>query len=137
MKKLVKTGVIIIFTFLFSSCATLFYGKSDRVRFESEPSGAVVYVNGRDTKQKTPCEINVVREKYTRGFSWTTFNYLHYEYRMDGYTPVKDVIYSKKNPLFYLDIFALLWIVDISAERVYKYNTTVSKQLNIESSLKK
>jgi len=130
MNKSIRIPILLLLLLTFNSCASLFYGSSDKVRFESEPSGAKVFVNGLDTKRTTPCEINVVKEKYTRGFAWTkTFNYMNYELKLDGYTPVKDVIHAKKHAFFYPDFICLMVLVDISAKRVYKYNTTLNLKL--------
>jgi len=50
MKKIFKFWVVFVFTAvvfgLFSGCATIFKGSTDKVNFSSEPTSAQVYVNG-------------------------------------------------------------------------------------------
>lgn len=49
---------MLIFSFLLSSCATIFKGTSERVTFNSEPSSAKVYVNGH-LMGSTPFKISL------------------------------------------------------------------------------
>ncbi|MCL6099387.1 MAG: PEGA domain-containing protein [Bacteroidetes bacterium] len=72
MKKFFYNGSVFIFillvTFLFTSCATLFHGSTDGVNFSSDPSGAKVYVNG-DLLGTTPFALNLKSNKtYTLEF---------------------------------------------------------------------
>jgi len=59
MKNFTKVALIAIMV-IFSSCATLFSGTSDRVSFNTEPSGATVFIDGIE-RCTTPCEVRVRR----------------------------------------------------------------------------
>ena len=66
-------AIIIVCSFIFSSCATLFHGSTDEVGFSSDPTGAKVYVNG-EYMGITPVKIELKSSKvYT------------IEFRKDGY----------------------------------------------------
>lgn len=45
-----------------SSCATLFNGSRQKVTITSNPSGATVYLNGKNTGLITPCQIKIHRK---------------------------------------------------------------------------
>lgn len=51
-------SILLIFAFTFSNCASIFTGSKRNVLFESNPSGAKVYVNGIE-KGITPTQIKV------------------------------------------------------------------------------
>mgnify|MGYP001827227181 CR=1 FL=1 len=55
MKRLI---ILLMGTIIFSSCASIFTGSKRSVLFESNPSGAKVYVNGFE-KGITPTQIKV------------------------------------------------------------------------------
>ncbi|HPV55862.1 MAG TPA: caspase family protein [Tenuifilaceae bacterium] len=127
MKKYKTTILIVLVSLINSSCANIFYGESDKMRFESNPQGADVYINGIHTNKKTPCEINVVKEKYQTKF---INNQLTYELIKSGYAPSRNFILAKTHPLVWLDFVALVpGYVDIFARRAYKYNTTIKENL--------
>lgn len=52
---------MLVFCFLFTSCATVFTGSKRSVLFESEPAGAVVFVNGFE-KCIAPCQLKVKKD---------------------------------------------------------------------------
>lgn len=56
-----KTRLLFISaTMMLSSCATMFTGTKDTIRFNSDPQGARVLIDGYDVG-KTPCEARVKR----------------------------------------------------------------------------
>lgn len=57
MKNLILFTLV---TVVFSSCATLLTGTSDKIYFDTDPSKAKVIVGGAD-KCKTPCTVKVKR----------------------------------------------------------------------------
>lgn len=64
MKKIVELTLITIGAiFLFNSCASILSGTKQKVHVSTEPSGARVYVNGKDKNVITPCEIKIPRKK--------------------------------------------------------------------------
>jgi hypothetical protein len=60
MKKL-NLFTILTLLMLFSSCASIFTGSKRNVLFESNPSGAKVYVNGME-QCTSPCNVKVRNE---------------------------------------------------------------------------
>lgn len=60
--KLLSLSISIFLLFLFSSCATLFLGSKQNVTINSEPSGAEIYVNGKNTNKVTPAVVQVNRK---------------------------------------------------------------------------
>jgi hypothetical protein len=66
-----------------SSCATVFNGSRQKVTITSNPAGAEVYLNGKNTGLVTPCEIKVKRK--VKAGSGTEKNVQHYVLKKDGY----------------------------------------------------
>lgn len=84
MKKNIAIGVVFCFLiFNVTGCATLFRGDSSKVRFNSEPLGAQVFVNG-NLKGQTPLKLHLKSSQ-----SYTI------EFRKQGYEPVVRHINSK------------------------------------------
>ena len=76
MKKLTSCVVLFSLLFFLSSCATLFKGTSEEVRFGSEPQKAEVWVNGAKMGE-TPFSLKLESKK--------TYQI---EFRKEGYKPV-------------------------------------------------
>jgi hypothetical protein len=76
MKKLTSYVVLLSLLFFLSSCATLFKGTNDEVRFGSEPQKAEVWVNGAKMGE-TPITLKLESKK----------TYV-IEFRKEGYKPV-------------------------------------------------
>jgi hypothetical protein len=66
-----------------SSCATVFNGSRQKVTITSNPAGAEVYLNGKNTGFITPCEIKVKRK--VKAGPDTEKNVQHYVLKKDGY----------------------------------------------------
>jgi hypothetical protein len=66
-----------------SSCATVFNGSRQKVMITSNPAGAEVYLNGKNTGLVTPCEIKVKRK--VKAGPETEKNVQHYVLKKDGY----------------------------------------------------
>jgi hypothetical protein len=80
MKKATSWCVLFSLVFFLSSCATLFKGTSEEVRFGSEPQKAEVWVNGAKMGE-TPISLKLESKKtYT------------IEFRKEGYKPVTRTI---------------------------------------------
>lgn len=60
--KLLSFSISVIVLFLFNSCATLFLGSKQNVMINSEPPGAEIYVNGKNTNKVTPAIVQVKRK---------------------------------------------------------------------------
>ncbi|MFP4555885.1 MAG: caspase domain-containing protein [Bacteroidales bacterium] len=63
MIRKVQLFLALIYILSTYSCATLIYGLHQKVKIDSEPSGAKVLVNNKDVKKTTPCEIYIVRKQ--------------------------------------------------------------------------
>ena len=75
MRKIAIYAVIIITSVcLFSACATIISGPKQKVKLNTNPQGARVYINGEDGDVTTPCQIKVRRKKT-----------VIYTFRKDGY----------------------------------------------------
>lgn len=86
MKLLVQLRITFLFltlTVMASSCATVFNGTRQKVVITSNPSGAAVYLNGKNTGQVTPCQIKVPR-KVKAGLE-NRKNEQHYVLKKEGY----------------------------------------------------
>ena len=59
MKNLARLGLLASIV-VFTSCATIFTGTSDRLTFTSEPPGAKVFIDGNE-RCITPCHVRVTR----------------------------------------------------------------------------
>ena len=103
-----------------SSCATLLSGTSDKITFESEPSGADVYVDGVNVG-KTNNTLDVKR-KYT--------NERQVEYRLDKYESINFEIQQKIDGKYWLNIFlgAAPMVVDIATGAALKPKETYVKK---------
>ncbi|MDO4695335.1 PEGA domain-containing protein [Porphyromonas sp.] len=114
MKKITFVAAIaLIFTLLFSSCATIFTGTTDTIRFNSDPQGATVYIDGVEIC-KTPCTYDVPRSLADKQL----------EVRLDGYE-VKVLTLSRKfNTMTVLNIFNGLvgWAIDAATGAMMQYS---------------
>jgi len=63
MKKLVLIATALVAIYLFNSCASILSGSRQKIDVSSTPSGAKVYVNGKDQQRITPVTIKVPRKK--------------------------------------------------------------------------
>ena len=80
MKRIISVCVLLSFSLVLFSCATLFKGTNEEVRFGSEPQKADVWVNGAKLGE-TPFSIKLESKKtYT------------IEFKMDGYKTVTKTI---------------------------------------------
>ena len=85
-------------------CATIFSGSTDEIFFTSEPSGAKVSVNGKESG-KTPVTVTL---KKSRGYSFT--------FTKDGYLPkTLDVSYHFTFGWLILDIITGVFPIIVDA----------------------
>jgi len=80
MKKFTSCVVLFCMVFFLSSCATIFKGTNEEVRFGSEPQKAEVWVNGAKMGE-TPISLKLESKK--------TYQI---EFRKEGYKPVTRTI---------------------------------------------
>ncbi|HPJ45152.1 MAG TPA: caspase family protein [Tenuifilaceae bacterium] len=95
MKKFVIIPVSILLIFLYS-CATILYGRKQRVTINSEPQGAQVYINGENTYETTPCKIKIERKQPRNS---NLKREVTYELRKENYNSVEIRDEAHKNYL--------------------------------------
>ena len=99
---------------LFNSCATLFTGTKDVIRFNSTPQGVTVVVDGIELC-KTPCETAVNR----------SINDKNVEFRLDGYKVNIIKLDKEFNVVSVLNIAVgglIGWAVDAITGSLMKYS---------------
>ncbi len=94
-----------------TSCATLFTGTRDRLHFESNPSGAVVYIDGLEVG-RTPCDVEVRRS--------LTDKYV--EFKLDDYKTRVITLDREFNVVSVLNLGGLWgWAIDAATGSLMKY----------------
>ena len=83
MKNLFSSGLIILFVLMFSNCATIIHGSKQSVSISSNPSKALIVVDGRD-EGKTPVTIRLDRKDHHT-----------VEINLDGYLPYETKLTRK------------------------------------------
>jgi hypothetical protein len=123
MKKLISCVVLFSLLFVLSSCATLFKGTSEEVRFGSEPQKAEVWING--TKMgETPLTLKLESKK--------TYDI---EFKKEGFKPViRRIINHVGAGWIVLDVLAGLVPVIVDAATGAWYSLD---QKNVDAVLEK
>lgn len=105
--------ILFVTIVLFStSCATIFTGTKDRLTFNSEPSGATIYIDGIE-QCKTPCTMRVKR----------SINETDVEFKLDGYETRLITLSKEFNIVSILNLGNLLgWGIDAVSGAVLKYD---------------
>lgn len=120
-KRFVIYATTLVLLFSFSSCATLFTGTSDTISFNTNPEGAVVYIDGLEVCT-TPCTVPVKRS-LTDEMA---------EFRLDGYKTRVITLDREFNVVSILNFAGLLgWAVDAATGAIFKYGRK-SYDLNLE-----
>lgn len=110
----------VVLSILISSCATILSGTKQNVSIKTEPSGARVFVDGKDQNMITPCDIKVKRKKE-----------ISYAFQKEGYKDGTVTEDGSINPVVAGNI--LLGgipggIVDFATGAWYKYDGNVFYQ---------
>ena len=127
--RLIKISIIIFTVFLLNSCATMFYGTSQKVSLTSTPAGADVYINGLATNKQTPCEVSIKRKvKPTEHNGKNQYNYV---LKKNGYQDYLVTDNAKFNYVSLLDIYwlGLPYILDGPDGAIWKYEKTQNVNL--------
>lgn len=99
-------------TILLTSCATIFTGTKDTIRFDSEPQGAEVYIDGIKVC-KTPCSVPVKRslsEKLA-------------EIKLDGYETRVIMLDQEFNAISIINLGNIVfWAIDAATGALMKYD---------------
>ncbi len=86
---------------LVTGCATIFSGSKQTIRFNTNPPGSEIFVNGRNTYQKTPAEISLPRR--VPASSENTKNQYVYTFKQEGYEDGKTYDNAETNNLVWLN----------------------------------
>ncbi len=109
-----KTFLFLSTLFLLTSCASIFTGSKRSVLFESNPSGAKIYVNGFE-KGKTPSQIKVAADDKV-------------DFKLEGFSERVVVMDSKFNLVAILNGFSLIgWGVDAITGSLKRVDTKYVK----------
>lgn len=107
-----KLFLLLAVAITFSSCATLFTGTKDTIKFDSTPQGATVYKDGVELC-KTPCSYPVKRD----------LNETHIEYRLDGYETRVFTLDQEFNIVSVLNLGNVVgWAIDAVTGSIMKYD---------------
>ncbi len=102
----------IVSVFLMTSCATIFTGTKDTLRFDSNPQGAKVYIDGLEIC-KTPCT-TVVKRSLSDKFA---------EIRLEGYETRVITLDRTFNVVSVINLGSLLgWGIDTATGALMKYD---------------
>jgi hypothetical protein len=120
MKKLFLLALLFI-AILLSACATIFLGTKQKIRFDSEPRGARVIINGVDSGESTPCKIKIPRDQ-PKGENKR--RQVNYEFRKNNYAPV--IIHDVSQKSVFLAViswypFILPGIIDVATGANNRY----------------
>ena len=100
---------------LLSSCATVFTGTKDRITFNSNPSGAMIYIDGVE-QCRTPCSMEVTR----------SINDTDVEFKLDGYETRLITLSKEFNVISIINLGNLLgWGIDALSGAVMKYDRKI------------
>jgi hypothetical protein len=106
------SALMLIAALSFSSCATLFTGTKDTIRFNSTPSGATVYIDGVE-QCKTPCTLLMKR----------SLNNTDVEFKLDGYETRIITLSKEFNVVSVLNLTNLFgWAIDGVTGAVMQYD---------------
>ncbi|MGG5487607.1 PEGA domain-containing protein [Flavobacteriaceae bacterium 144Ye] len=121
MKKLFVVSSLSVLI-LCTSCASIFTGAKRNVLFESNPSGAKVYVNGFE-KGTTPTQIKVKADD-------------HINFKLDGYKERVVIMDSKFNLVAILNGISIIgWGIDALTGSLKRVDTQYVK-VDLESTTK-
>jgi len=110
--KTISTISLVVAMFLMTGCATLFTGTKDRITFNSNPSGATIYIDGVE-QCKTPCTMNVKRSIADTDV----------EYKLDGYETRLITLSKEFNIVSVINLGNLFgWGIDAFTGSVMKYD---------------
>ena len=95
-----------------TSCATIFTGTADILYFESDPSGAEIYIDGLKVCT-TPCDVLVKRSLTDKLV----------ELQLDGYETRVITLDRKFNPVSIINLGKLIfWGIDAATGALMKYD---------------
>lgn len=110
MKKILLSAAVV--SLLSTSCATIFTGTKDRISFNSNPQGAVIYKDGVE-QCKTPCTLKVKRSMTDTDL----------EFKLAGYETRLITLDKEFNTVSIVNLGNLVgWGIDAITGAVMKYD---------------
>jgi hypothetical protein len=104
--------IVLASTFFMTSCATIFTGTKDTIRFDSTPQGAKVYIDGLKVC-KTPCTTQVKRSLSDKLA----------EMKLDGYETRVITLDREFNAVSIINLgFLIGWGIDAATGSLMKYD---------------
>ena len=108
---------ILGFSILFTSCATLFTGSTQRVYIDSNPKGAEIIIDGQK-QGKTPANVKVDRELDALIDGGKAI-----QLKLDGYKNNGYELDAELNPVAIINLFNILfWGIDAATGAITKYD---------------
>ncbi|MBN1950303.1 MAG: PEGA domain-containing protein [Bacteroidales bacterium] len=105
----------VIISLMLSGCATIFTGTTDKIKFNTEPAGATVYIDGIE-QCTTPCTVKVHR----------SVNDKEALFKLDGYETRYIVLSKEFNLVSILNLENLFgWGIDLLTGSIVKYDQRV------------
>ena len=121
---LVKISIVLLTIPLLNSCATMFFGTSQKVSINSTPPGADVYINGLTADKQTPCEVKIKRK--VTPIEHNGKNQYNYVLKKEGYEDLLITDNAKFNYVSLLDIYwlGIPYLIDGPNGAIWKYAKT-------------
>lgn len=122
MRKIIfKSLTLLVLLSFVASCATIFTGTKDTIRFNSNPEGATVYIDGIEVC-KTPCSVPVKRSISDKDI----------EFKLDGYKTRMFTLDKEFNVVSVINLgFLVGWAIDAATGSIMKYDRK-SYELDLE-----
>lgn len=114
--QLVKiSAILMVSVLLLTSCATVLTGTKDRITFNTNPSGATIYIDGVE-QCRTPCAMYITR----------SINDTDVEFKLDGYETRLITLSKEFNVISILNLGNLFgWGIDAVSGAVMKYDREI------------
>ncbi|MFO7862890.1 MAG: caspase family protein [Salinivirgaceae bacterium] len=122
--------IFVALLLVFTSCATIFLGSTQKVNLESNPPYAQVYLNGENTGRTTPCQIEVTRR--VKASEHNRKREQVYRFAKEGYHDLEVKDEGSIHWLYVLDWFYYLvpGVIDLASGATHHYDRNVNVALN-------
>ncbi|MDA3867739.1 MAG: caspase family protein [Salinivirgaceae bacterium] len=137
MKKHISLlSILLTLSLIFTSCATVFLGSTQKVKLNSNPPNARVFLNGKNTGQITPCTIDV--ERRVKASEYNRKREQVYRFSKEGYQDLQMKDEGSIHWLYVLDWFYYLvpGVIDLAVGATHHYDRNVRVMLNLDKDSK-
>ncbi|MCK5730869.1 MAG: PEGA domain-containing protein [Draconibacterium sp.] len=121
MKRMISKAGIILLALLLTNCAAIIHGNKQIVDFSSQPSGAIVYIDGKEYGT-TPTSVELKRMGRLKGESSEKKEY-QVKIHLDGYHPYEIKVKRTVDGWFFGNIIfggLIGIIIDAATGSMYK-----------------